>query len=387
MEESLVRFSVMLGVVLACALPGSALAGTPGVLMTDPLDQPCYPHSFCTPDIVGASATDDPAAGTVTVTVTFARPVPAQEDPGVPGFEVKVALARSATNGHCGNIASVDIMSGLSQGDVLLRGFVAGQVANPQWAQGDLAIGGVPRRLEVTRVLSADGMTLEYGFQNAALAAGTPFWCFEVTANPVSKEATVEDTAPYVTFAGVQPAPGLSQVLAGRVTAGGAYVAATIDSDGSPASAHVEFGATAKYGQRTSESAPADAVAPFSAALIGLRAGTTYHFRVVATNATGTSATPDQTFTTRGSGTRALVVAGSLVRGSLARCTPGAGGGGTKLSGVRWLRGAHPIPGATSATYRIRAPDRGTAIRCTAKLVASDGGSAQVTSAARHVAF
>ena len=36
----------------------------------------------------------------------------------------------------------------------------------------------------------------------------------------------------------------------------------------------------------------------FGAAIAGLTPGITYHFRVVATNAVGTSTTPDQTFST-----------------------------------------------------------------------------------------
>ena len=41
--------------------------------------------------------------------------------------------------------------------------------------------------------------------------------------------------------------------------------------------------------------------APASAAISGLTPQTTYHFRIVATNAIGTTAGPDQTFTTAAS--------------------------------------------------------------------------------------
>jgi hypothetical protein len=376
--------SSILGLALVCLLPSSAVADSRSAVISDPLEQLCYPHTFCTPDLESAAATYDPVAGTVTVAVTFKSAVPGQEDPGLPGYEIKVALASSATDGHCGNVQSADISTGLAQGDVLLRGFVAGQVANPQWAQGDLVIGGSSRRLEIARTLSPDGRTLEYGFQSPRLV-DSAFWCFEVSENPVTDESRVDDATQYVTFPGAQPEPHVSGVTAHGVNAATAQIAATIDPDGSPASAHVEFGKTTAYGARTSESTSSSAPAPLAAVLTGLHPGTTYHFRVVATGANGTSASPDQTFVTRGRASLGVVVTGSLERGSIARCARTPASPAVALSGFHWLRDGTAIPGATGATYRVGARDLGSTIRCSVAFVDPGRGSFHATSAARKI--
>jgi hypothetical protein len=376
--------STILVLALACLLPSTALADSRAAVISDPLEQLCYPHTFCTPDLESAAATYDPVAGTVTVAVTFLNALPGQQDPGLPGYEIKVALASSATNGHCGNIESVDIATGLAQGDVLLRGFVAGQVANPQWAQGDLVIGGSGRRLEIARTLSTDGRTLEYGFQSPKLV-GRAFWCFEVSENPVTDESRVDDATQYVTFPGAQPEPHVSDVVASGISVAAAQISATIDPDGSSASAHVEFGRTTAYGSRTSESAASSAPLPLSTALTRLEPGTTYHFRVVATGSNGTATSPDQTFVTRGGARLGVVVAGSLEAGSIARCARTASSPAVALSGFRWLRGGTAIPGATGSAYRIRKRDLGGTVRCSVAFVDPARGSLHATSAARKI--
>ena len=65
---------------------------------------------------------------------------------------------------------------------------------------------------------------------------------------------------------------------------------------------HFEYGPTPAYGMRTPESVPigGDGIAHEAVAVIGgLASGTAYHFRVVATNAVGTVAGPDQAFITQ----------------------------------------------------------------------------------------
>jgi hypothetical protein len=65
---------------------------------------------------------------------------------------------------------------------------------------------------------------------------------------------------------------------------------------------HFEYGTSAAYGSRTAENAPFgpdDAIHSVAAPVSGLVAGTTYHFRVVASNEVGTSVSTDQTFTTQ----------------------------------------------------------------------------------------
>jgi streptogramin lyase len=80
--------------------------------------------------------------------------------------------------------------------------------------------------------------------------------------------------------------------------------AATLNATVAPKSQltqyHFEYGTTQSYGQSTPEaSAGAGATATGAASTIGsLSSATTYHYRVVATNATGTTYGSDETFTT-----------------------------------------------------------------------------------------
>ena len=94
-----------------------------------------------------------------------------------------------------------------------------------------------------------------------------------------------------------------------------ATVAGTVDGHAQPTSFHVEYGPTAAYGASTPEQAlgtvtGAHAVA---AALGGLTPSSIYHYRVVATNPTGTAAGADATLTT--TPTAATPVAAPAVSG------------------------------------------------------------------------
>ena len=76
----------------------------------------------------------------------------------------------------------------------------------------------------------------------------------------------------------------------------------TVNPNGQSTSVSFEYGTSTGYGAKT---APQDAGAgtgtkSISAAVTGLAGATTYHFRIVATNASGTITGADQTFTTSG---------------------------------------------------------------------------------------
>jgi hypothetical protein len=83
----------------------------------------------------------------------------------------------------------------------------------------------------------------------------------------------------------------------------GAHLSASINPNRVAATYQFEYGETAAYGKRfplTPADIPAGANPVTVARTIGgLEPGTTYHFRVVATNAGGTTNGPDQTFTTK----------------------------------------------------------------------------------------
>jgi hypothetical protein len=100
------------------------------------------------------------------------------------------------------------------------------------------------------------------------------------------------------------PADGNSQpprAMTGAPTLVGATtatVSGVVTPRGQPTTFHVDYGTTAGYGSSTSTvSLPADQLNhSVTAALTGLTAGVTYHYRVVATNASGTAAGADNLF-------------------------------------------------------------------------------------------
>ncbi len=84
------------------------------------------------------------------------------------------------------------------------------------------------------------------------------------------------------------------------VGATSATVTGTVNPNGQATSWFVEYGTSTSYGSRTASqnAGSGTANAAVSASLTGLTPGTTYHYRVVATNATGTSRGADGIFTT-----------------------------------------------------------------------------------------
>ena len=74
----------------------------------------------------------------------------------------------------------------------------------------------------------------------------------------------------------------------------------TVNPTGSPTTARFEYGPTASYGSSSppDELGNGTSAVPTSQFLTGLDLGTTYHFRLVASNSVGTSFGDDRTFTT-----------------------------------------------------------------------------------------
>lgn len=85
-----------------------------------------------------------------------------------------------------------------------------------------------------------------------------------------------------------------------RITAAGATVQGRLSPLGLRTQFYFEYGLDNKYGSRTPDTYGGLEITPRSvfAALTGLQAGTTYHYRVVAVNEKGISVGQDMTFTT-----------------------------------------------------------------------------------------
>jgi hypothetical protein len=99
-------------------------------------------------------------------------------------------------------------------------------------------------------------------------------------------------------------APGPKAVTgsATAVTQSGAKLNGTVDPNGTATSYHFSYGPTANYGSQTPNSTTGTGTQPVNVTrtLTGLASGTTYHYRLVASNSHGTSTGLDRTFTTNG---------------------------------------------------------------------------------------
>jgi N-acetylmuramoyl-L-alanine amidase len=102
---------------------------------------------------------------------------------------------------------------------------------------------------------------------------------------------------------GTPPAPTAPAVVTGaasNVTGTSATVSGSVNPNGQQTSYYFQYGTSTAYGGATaSTSAGAGSTAlPVSAGISGLQRRTTYHYRLVATNASGASYGGDQTFRT-----------------------------------------------------------------------------------------
>jgi hypothetical protein len=97
--------------------------------------------------------------------------------------------------------------------------------------------------------------------------------------------------------------PSANTGAARSVTASSATLNGTLNPNNEPTTYFFQYGPTTAYGSQTPTQGPTAAVrrsTPASAAISGLAAGTRYHYRLVATNPSGTRRGRDRTFTTLG---------------------------------------------------------------------------------------
>jgi hypothetical protein len=94
--------------------------------------------------------------------------------------------------------------------------------------------------------------------------------------------------------------PIVTTGAASAVTSTSATIAGSVNPGGVATTYHVDYGLTTGYDVATSEQSAGsgNGVVPLSVPVSGLAPGTTYHYRVVATTATGNSLGADKTFKT-----------------------------------------------------------------------------------------
>jgi|GEM_PF-1918963 len=97
-------------------------------------------------------------------------------------------------------------------------------------------------------------------------------------------------------------APAVTTAAASAIGESEATLNGSVNPFGQATSYYFEYGQTASYGTKTTETSAGEGSAAVaeSATVGGLLAGTVYHFRLVAKNATGTTLGSDRTFSTTG---------------------------------------------------------------------------------------
>ena len=163
--------------------------------------------------------------------------------------------------------------------------------------------------------------------------------------------------------------PAVTTGDASDVTKSGAAVSGTVNPNGQNTTYHFEYGTTTEYGQSTgsSDAGSGSAAVPVTVSLTGLDPGTTYHYRLVAANASGATPGGDRTFTTNGSPaekSKARVLASDVFlngSGSAAKVYVGClGGSGCSGSLVIRARRDDTLL-AKKGSYKLRR-NRGTLI-------------------------
>ncbi|TMK27319.1 MAG: hypothetical protein E6G62_00365, partial [Actinobacteria bacterium] len=267
--------------------------------------------------------------------------------------------------------------------------------AAPTWSSTPIDPGGL------TAVSCADtGLCVAVGNHGEAQAsddpgAPLPTW---VETGPGGSFAGVSclpagfcvgvDTAGRALTARVR-APAVATATPAEVTATTAILSGTVEpGDANLLTCAFEYGASPSYGQ----SAPCQPVPvatggaqAVNAQITGLAPNRTYHYRLVASSATGAATSGDSTFTTAVSTQVPLVfphpsISGTPAVGQRLTCHTGVAAGATAQLSYLWLRDLRPIPSASASSYVVRFADTGHHLQC--QVTATDaGGSATARSA------
>lgn len=112
--------------------------------------------------------------------------------------------------------------------------------------------------------------------------------------------AVVINASPALAQAPNPAPPGVTTGAATNIGRTTAIANGRVDPNGSATAYHVEYGTSTAYGLRSADRGAGNGAAAIdvSVALSGLTADTTYHYRVVATNAAGTTRGADRTLRT-----------------------------------------------------------------------------------------
>ena len=157
--------------------------------------------------------------------------------------------------------------------------------------EGNYGLGSVPCEASTAPPYSA---ATEVGAKVSSLTTGATYhYRVVVKTASATKYGADQTYTPQLVL-------GLSTNAVTEITESGATLTASFLGNGEDTSYYFEWGSTAAYGNKTAEADAPDSTTetPLSTALTGLAPYTTYHYRVAATNGSGTSYGEDRYFTT-----------------------------------------------------------------------------------------
>lgn len=221
---------------------------------------------------------------------TIAENIAPEDEPGIRnlGSSSAVTLRNTIVADGCSGTSTPAVTS---QGHNLDAGTscdfaVQGDISNENPLLGPLRNNGGAMELP-TMALAPSSPAVDAG--NNAVCPTTDERGVPRPHGPVCDIGAFELSAPIVTV-------GTTSAVAEST----ATVAGNVNPSGFATTARIEYGTTTAYGNATNlqSMGAGSTAAQLSAALTGLTAGTTYHFRIVAGNRDGTTAGPDATFAT-----------------------------------------------------------------------------------------
>jgi Alpha galactosidase A/Alpha galactosidase C-terminal beta sandwich domain len=185
------------------------------------------------------------------------------------------------------------------------------------------------------------------------------------------------------------PAPAVATLTPTQATATSAVLAGSVDPrDAALLSCGFEYGTSAAYTSTVScEGSPAAAggAQAVTATIGGLEPNTTYHYRAIASSASGAAGGADATFTTGVSSLVSLVhphpsITGTPAPGQTLTCHPGTAAGASATLSFAWLRELVPVAGSTGSTFPVKGRDSGHHLQC--QVTATNGGGSATASSA-----
>ena len=201
---------------------------------------------------------------------------------------ITLTLSNAGPNDSTSSTIGVTLAAGMSLSSVQASQGTDTTSPTISWQPGALAAGGSATLTLHVTVTAGGALT-----SSAQITAAAP-------AGPLIG-ATASTT---ITDAGTGPAPGTAPLAttgsATAVVTTSVTLAGTVDPNGQDTSAHFEYGTSNAYGSSTptQDVGSGTTAQSVTATITGLQPGTAYHYRLVATNATGPSDGNDATVTT-----------------------------------------------------------------------------------------